>query len=100
MKEVLYCSTLKMKALGTFEKLGTPSPAAQNLCLQHSCQGEEGVLGRKNDSFMGLGNTHRIRIYRECCHSDVGVSSEISCRSRRWEGMRQKIHKHKDSGVH
>jgi len=65
-----------MEAIRTFEKSGAPNPAAQNLCLQHSCQGEEGVLGRKSDSFMGRGNTHRISISRECCHSDVSVSSE------------------------
>jgi hypothetical protein len=81
-------------------KTGTLSQGAQNLCRQHSCQGEEGVLGRKNDSFMGRGNTHKISISCECCHSDVSVSSENSCTSRQWEGLRQKIHKHTDSGVH
>jgi hypothetical protein len=88
------------KGTTNVRKAGTPSPAAQNLCLQHSCQGEEGVLGRKIDSFMGRGITHRISISRECCYSDVGVNSENSCRSRQWEGLRQKIHKHTNSGIH
>jgi hypothetical protein len=79
----------KDEGIKNVRKAGTPSPAAQ-----HSCQGEEGILGRKNDSFMRRGNTHRISISRECCHSDVGVSSENSCRSRQWEGLKQKIHKH------
>ena len=35
----------------------TPSPAAQNLCLQYVCHGEEGILGRKNASFLSRGRT-------------------------------------------